>query len=96
MELLAICLILIAIAVLEIFLYSKYAFKGINYNAFVNKTEVYEGDIIELTEVIENRRLVSLPWIKTELSTSRWLTFSKKDSAAQTSGSEWTFIPGVF
>lgn len=96
MELVAICLILIAVAILEILLYTRYAFKGISYTAFVNKNEVYEGDIIELTEVIENRRLVSLPWIKTELSTSRWLTFSKKDSAVQTSGSESTFIPGVF
>lgn len=96
MELIAICLIIIAIALLEILLYSRYAFKGISYNAYVNKYEVYEGDIIELTEVIENHRLVSLPWIKTELSSSRWLTFSKKDSPTQTSGSEWTFIPGVF
>ncbi|MBQ8791688.1 MAG: DUF58 domain-containing protein [Ruminiclostridium sp.] len=96
MELVAICLILIVLAVLEINVYSRYAFKGISYTAFVNKNEVYEGDIIELTEVIENRRLVPLPWIKTELSTSKWLSFSKKDSAAQTSGSESTFIPGVF
>ncbi|MBE6880256.1 MAG: DUF58 domain-containing protein [Ruminococcaceae bacterium] len=96
MELLAICVILIAISLLEILLYTRYAFKGISYTAFVNKNEIYEGDIIELTEVIENRRLVSLPWIKTELSASRWLNFSKKDSIAQTSGSESTFIPGVF
>ena len=96
MELVAICVILIAVALLEILLYTRYAFKGISYTAFVNKNEVYEGDTIELTEVIENRRLVSLPWIKTELSASRWLTFSKKDSVVQTSGSESTFIPGVF
>lgn len=96
MELVAICVILIAVALLEILLYTRYAFKGISYTAFVNKNEVYEGDIIELTEVIENHRLVSLPWIKTELSASRWLTFSKKDSVVQTSGSESTFIPGVF
>ena len=72
MELVAICVILIAVALLEILLYTRYAFKGISYTAFVNKNEVYEGDIIELTEVIENHRLVSLPWIKTELSASRW------------------------
>ena len=96
MELAAIILIIIAVIAAEVLIFGKYALKGIYYSASVNKTEVSEGDTLELTEVVENRRFVALPWIKTELSASRWLAFLKKDSAVQTSGGDNTFIPGVF
>ncbi|MCH5325072.1 MAG: DUF58 domain-containing protein [Eubacterium sp.] len=96
MELIAIVLIIGAVIAAEAIVFSKYASGGIYYAATVDKTTVYEGDIIELSEIIENRRLVALPWIKTELSASKWLAFFKKDSAAQTISNENTFIPGVF
>lgn len=96
MELAAIILIIIAVIAAEVLIFGKYALKGIFYSASVNKTEVCEGETLELTEVVENRRFVALPWIKTELSASRWLAFLKKDSAVQTSGGDNTFIPGVF
>lgn len=96
MELIAVIIIIAMIVAVEVLLFGKYALKGIQYAVMVNKNEVYEGDVIELTEVVENRRLVALPWIKTELSASRWLAFFKKDSAAQTLNSENSFIPGVF
>ncbi len=96
MELVAILLVIAAVIAAEVLIFGKYALKGIHYSASVNKTEVYEGDTLELAEVVENRRFVALPWIKTELSASRWLQFSRKDSAAQTSGGDNTFIPGVF
>lgn len=96
MELVAIILVIAAVAAAEVLIFGKYALKGIYYSASVNKAEVYEGETLELTEVVENRRFVALPWIKTELSASRWLAFSRKDSAAQTSGGDNTFIPGVF
>lgn len=96
MELVAIILVIAVVIAAEVLIFGKYALKGIYYSASVNKTEVYEGETLELTEVVENRRFVALPWIKTELSASRWLAFSRKDSAAQTSGGDNTFIPGVF
>ena len=96
MELVAIILVIAAVVAAEVLIFGKYALKGIYYSASVNKAEVYEGETLELTEVVENRRFVALPWIKTELSASRWLAFSRKDSAAQTSGGDNTFIPGVF
>ncbi len=96
MELAAIILIIGAVIGAEALIFAKYASRGIYYSAGVDKTTVYEGDTIELSEVIENRRLVALPWIKTELSASKWLAFFKKDSAAQTAGDENVFIPGVF
>lgn len=96
MELVAIILVIAAVAAAEVLIFGKYALKGIYYSASVNKAEVYEGETLELTEVVENRRFVALPWIKTELSASRWLAFSRNDSAAQTSGGDNTFIPGVF
>ena len=77
MELVAIILVIAAVAAAEVLIFGKYALKGIYYSASVNKAEVYEGETLELTEVVENRRFVALPWIKTELSASRWLAFSR-------------------
>ena len=73
MELVAIILVIAAVVAAEVLIFGKYALKGIYYSASVNKAEVYEGETLELTEVVENRRFVALPWIKTELSASRWL-----------------------
>lgn len=70
MELVAIILVIAAVAAAEVLIFGKYALKGIYYSASVNKAEVYEGETLELTEVVENRRFVALPWIKTELSAS--------------------------
>ncbi len=68
MELVAIILVIAAVVAAEVLIFGKYALKGIYYSASVNKAEVYEGETLELTEVVENRRFVALPWIKTELS----------------------------
>jgi len=65
MELVAIILVIAAVVAAEVLIFGKYALKGIYYSASVNKAEVYEGETLELTEVVENRRFVALPWIKT-------------------------------
>ena len=78
MELVAIILVIAAVAAAEVLIFGKYALKGIYYSASVNKAEVYEGETLELTEVVENRRFVALPWIKTELSASRWRRTDKR------------------
>lgn len=52
MELAAIVFVIAAVVVAEVLVFGKYALKGIHYSASVNKTEVYEGDILELTEVV--------------------------------------------
>ncbi len=96
MELVAILLIIGVVLAAQVIIFKKYAVKGIYYSVSTDKTTVYEGETLELVEVIENRRLFPLPWIKTELSASKWLAFFKKDSAAQTVGNDSSFIPGVF
>ena len=55
MELVAIILVIAAVAAAEVLIFGKYALKGIYYSASVNKAEVYEGETLELTEVVENR-----------------------------------------
>lgn len=37
--------------------------------------EAYEDEELELIEEIDNRKLLPLPWVRTEISCSRWLTF---------------------
>lgn len=96
MELIAIVIVIAVILTAEYLIFSKYALKSIYYSVEINKSEVYEGEYLELIETVENRRLIPLPWIKTELCASKWLAFLKKNSPVQTLGDENTFIPGVF
>ena len=52
-----------------------------------------EGDPIELREVIANRKLLPLPWLKSEITTSRWLEFSQLQSVVT---GETRFISSFF
>ena len=96
MELIAIIIIVLAVVGAQALIFGKYAVKKLSYTAYIDKNEVYEGETVQLTEVVENRGIVPLPWVKTELCASRWLVFSRNTSAVQTSGGYNTFIPGVF
>ena len=53
MELAAIVFVIAAVVVAEVLVFGKYALKGIHYSASVNKTEVYEGDILAEKECPE-------------------------------------------
>ena len=39
-----------------------------------------EGDEVGLVEIVSNRKWLPLPWLKSELSTSRWLEYAGSQS----------------
>ncbi len=67
--------ILTVILVGQYFLYSRLGIKNLGYNLTISRDEAFEGEEIEITEEIENRKILPLPWIRTEISCSRWLSF---------------------
>ncbi len=93
MELIAILIIVGAVVFGEQLLYRKLALKNVEYKVDFNVEEAFEGDTIEIVEEITNNKWLPLPWLKTELSTSRWLEFT---GSAAARGSDARFVPSVF
>lgn len=54
--------------------------KNFSYNCFFSTDEAFEGDEIEFTEELINDNFLPIPWIKSELSTSKWLDFAEFQS----------------
>lgn len=93
MEIIVILIIVGALAFLEQLLYRRLALKDLVYTVRFSTDEAFEGDTIEIVEEIENRKWLPLPWVKTELSTSRWLEFTGSKAAR---ASDARFVPSVF
>ncbi len=93
MELIAILIIVAVVVILEQFIYRKMVLKNVEYTVNFNVTEAFEGDTIEIVEEVSNNKWLPVPWLKTELSTSRWLEFT---GSAAARGSDARFVPSVF
>lgn len=93
MELIAILIIVGAVLFAEQLLYRKLALKNVEYRVDFNVSEAFEGDTIEIVEEVINNKWLPIPWLKTELSTSRWLEFT---GSAAARGSDARFVPSVF
>ncbi len=93
MEFAAIAVVLVGLFLLQNQLYKHYAFKNIHYSCTLSCNECYEGDEIELIEEIVNRKWLPLPWLKAEITTSRWLSFAGAQSGVT---GETRFVPSFF
>lgn len=75
MELILMAAILAAVLGAQYFVYKKFALKNVSYKLTFSETEVFEGDEFEAVEEIENAKWLPLPWVRTEINTSRRLSF---------------------
>ena len=82
MELIVMALILSAVLFGQYLLYAKLGLKNVSYKLSVSTPEAFEGDEIEITEEIENAKWLPLPWIRTEISCSRRLSFKGQAQSA--------------
>lgn len=93
MEFVAILAIVVFICWLEGLLYRKYAFYKLQYRCYFSVREAFEGDEITLVEEVSNAKLLPLPWLKAELTTSKWLDFAGSQSLVT---EETRFVPSFF
>jgi hypothetical protein len=93
MEVLAFVIVVAAVVWLQGFIYRKYAFRRLEYRCYLSAEEVFEGDEIELVEEVINRKALPLTWLKSELTTSKWLDFAGSQS---TVADETRFVPSFF
>ena len=93
MEVIVILIILALAAVGEMLVYHFFGIRGLSYTAALNKSEVMEGDTVVLTEELSNRKLLPLPFVKTEIIAPCLLDFN---TDAKTSKEQLCYIPSVF
>ncbi|MCQ2465333.1 MAG: DUF58 domain-containing protein [Oscillospiraceae bacterium] len=80
MEMLAVALLTGILVIIFSAVYRNQILKGVEYTCSFSRDEVYEGDEIEFTEVISNRKLFAVPWMKSELTVPAALEFSELSS----------------
>ena len=93
MEILVLFLIMLFIVVLQALIFKKLSFTKLHYHCGFSTDEAFEGDTIELVETIYNRKWLTLPWFKSELTTSKWLDFAGSQSSVTY---DTRFVPSFF
>jgi Uncharacterized conserved protein (some members contain a von Willebrand factor type A (vWA) domain) len=80
MEILALLCIVLIIIWLQKNLVARYIFHNLSYNCSFSKADAFEGDEIQLTEIVHNNKPLPLQWLKVEIYTSKWLSFANTKS----------------
>lgn len=93
MEFVAIIFMVIVLLTAQLLLFAKNSFRHFEYTCFFTKDEVMEGDEVGLVEIVSNRKWLPLPWLKSELSTSRWLEYAGSQSEVV---GEIRYVPSFF
>ncbi len=81
MSVFVIIIVFLSIFLLITKVYNKNMMKNFSYNCFFSTDEAFEGDEVEFIEELTNNSFLPVPWIKSELSTSKWLDFAEFQSA---------------
>lgn len=105
MELVAMALILTAVLVGQYQLYKRLGLKDLSYTLTIRRrsdgksdsgiVEAFEGEELEFIEEIDNAKHLPLPWVRSEISCSRWLSFYGDTSASKDSAQKG-LISGIF
>lgn len=93
MEFISALFIIGVVILLQNIAYSKFGMKNVTYECYFSKDEAVEGEEIELVEVVTNRKLLPLPWLKSEIPTSKFLSFA--DAQSQVTDQS-RFVPSFF
>ena len=69
-----------ALAILQSKYFAKVCFKNLHYERKISKNAVFEGETMDLIEVIANNKLTPLPWLRVESKLSPWLRFRSQEN----------------
>ncbi len=93
MEFLSLVLIIFGLIWIQNIIYRKYALKNLDYSCTLSVNTAFEGDEIELIETVVNKKWLPLPWLKSEITASRYLDFA---GAQSTVSDKSRFVPSFF
>lgn len=95
MELIAMAVILAAALAAQYLIYSRLGLKNVDYTISLDRTEAFEGEEFQLVEEITNNKRLPLPWVRTEICCSRWLSFFGAEQNIAKDAQKG-FVAGVF
>ena len=95
MELIAMAVILAAALAVQYLIYSRLGLKNVDYTISLDRTEAFEGEEFQLVEEITNNKPLPLPWVRTEICCSRWLSFYGAEQNIAKDAQKG-FVAGVF
>jgi len=72
---------ILAVYLIQYFIYKKRSFDGLRYDVTVSAAEVFEGEDVFLNEEISNAGLLPLPFVKVDTSLPDGLSYRLIDSA---------------
>lgn len=75
MNIVWILVVALGVAVIQLLIYRGFGRRGLTYQRYFSNTRVYEGEKIELIEVLGNMKLLPMPWIRMEARISPNLRF---------------------
>ncbi len=75
MDALMLLLALLVLALVQSFLVKHFALKRLTYQRRFSRTSAYEGETVELVEVIKSLKLLPVPWLRAESRLSPHLRF---------------------
>ncbi len=73
-------LVVCLLALCQVALYSRKGLKNIEYKRFFEKKRIYAGETVSLVEVIENNKLLPVPWLRVESAVSPHLHFGRQEN----------------
>ena len=76
----------IFVILVQAVVYKLLVLRGVTYSCSIQHDRVFEGESNELVEVIENRKLLPLLWVKTETRFSKTMLFTKNDNTRVNAG----------
>ncbi len=82
MKLIFLVVLIYAIVSLQAYIFRKYSFQNLNYSYRFNRDEVFEGEEFSLVEIIKNNKLMPLPWLRSDITASKWLEFGEANAQA--------------
>ncbi len=79
MDVVFLLIALLALTLVQSFLLRRFGFRGLDYRRFFSKDAVFEGDTLDLVEVIRNKKLLFLPWVRLESKMPPSFLFKTKE-----------------
>lgn len=93
MEFIALLVLILGVVLLQNHVFKKYTFKNLEYRCYFNTDEAQEGNEVQLVEEIINRKWLPVPWLKSELTVSKWLELAGAQSIITDKS---RFVPSFF
>ncbi len=93
MEFLVLALLIGVVIFIQNKVYASTGMKKLEYECRLSTAEANQGDEVELVESLSNKKWLPLPWLKTEITTSKWLDFAGSQSIVT---GDTRFVPSFF